>query len=52
MLDRAKALLDYKLSTKEGDIGKLEGFYFDDRHWAIRYLVADTGGGGSPAVSY
>ena len=43
MLDKAKTLLGYKLSTGEGDIGKLKEFYFDDRHWAIRYLVADTG---------
>jgi len=24
-------------------IGKVKEFYFDDKHWAIRYLVADTG---------
>ncbi len=43
MLDKAKTLLGYKLCTDEGDIGKLKEFYFDDRHWAIRYLAADTG---------
>jgi hypothetical protein len=27
----------------EGDIGKVEGFYFDDRHWTVRYMVIETG---------
>ncbi|MBN2536019.1 MAG: PRC-barrel domain-containing protein [Spirochaetales bacterium] len=27
----------------DGEIGKVKEFYFDDQHWAIRYLVADTG---------
>ena len=26
----------------DGEIGKVREFYFDDQHWAIRYLVADT----------
>jgi PRC-barrel domain len=43
MLDKAKALLEYKLCSMNEEIGKVKGFYFDDRHWAIRYLVADTG---------
>ena len=29
--------------SQNGEIGKVEQFYFDDQHWAIRYLVADTG---------
>ena len=24
-------------------IGKVKEFYFDDRYWTVRYLVADTG---------
>ena len=43
MLSKAKTLGKYKLRGKDGEIGKVEEFYFDDRHWAIRYLVADTG---------
>lgn len=43
MLGRAKTLHGYKLSGFDGEIGKVKEFYFDDRHWAIRYLVADTG---------
>jgi hypothetical protein len=31
------------LDSLDGEIGKVKEFYFDDRHWTIRYLVADTG---------
>jgi len=31
------------LDSLDGEIGKVKEFYFDDQHWAIRYLVADTG---------
>jgi sporulation protein YlmC with PRC-barrel domain len=31
------------MHSLDGEIGKVKEFYFDDRHWAIRYLVADTG---------
>jgi uncharacterized protein YrrD len=43
MLSKAKTLKGYKLESLNGEIGKVKEFYFDDRHWAIRYLVADTG---------
>ena len=43
MLSKAKTLKGYKLNSNDGEIGKVKEFYFDDRHWAIRYLVADTG---------
>ena len=43
MLIKAKTLKDYKLDTKDGEVGKVKEFYFDDKHWAVRYLVADTG---------
>jgi len=43
MLIRAKTLRGYKLHSLDGDIGKVKEFYFDDRHWTVRYLVADTG---------
>jgi len=32
-----------KLGASDGEIGQIKDFYFDDRDWAIRYLVADTG---------
>ena len=43
MLHKAKTLHDYTLRGLDGEIGKAKEFYFDDRHWTIRYLVADTG---------
>jgi len=43
MLSTVKALNGYKLDSLDGEIGRVKEFYFDDRHWAIRYLVADTG---------
>jgi hypothetical protein len=43
MLSNAKTLKGYKLDGLDGVIGKVKEFYFDDRHWTIRYLVADTG---------
>ncbi len=43
MLNKVEVLKGYKLRSLDGDIGKVKEFYFDDKHWAIRYLVADTG---------
>jgi hypothetical protein len=31
------------LLSSDGNVGKAEEYYFDDRYWVIRYLVADTG---------
>jgi hypothetical protein len=44
MLIQAKTLKGYKMDSLGGEIGKVKEFYFDDQFWAIRYLVADTGG--------
>lgn len=43
MLNKATTLKGYALHSRDGDIGSVKEFYFDDRHWTIRYLVADTG---------
>src|ERR1039458_10684822 len=43
MLFKATSLKGYKLEGLDGEMGKVSEFYFDDKHWAIRYLVADTG---------
>ncbi len=43
MFIEAKDLNGYKLAARDGEIGKAKEFYFDDRNWTIRYLVADTG---------
>ena len=33
-----------KLRASDGEIGHVRDFYFDDKTWTVRYLVADTGG--------
>jgi len=43
MLSKANTLKGYTLNSLDGEIGKVKEFYFDDQHWTIRYLVADTG---------
>jgi len=43
MLRRIGELYGYRLGASDGDIGHVKDFYFDDRNWAIRYVVADTG---------
>ena len=43
MLDKAKTLKGFTLNCRDGSIGSVREFYFDDRHWTIRYLVASTG---------
>jgi hypothetical protein len=44
MLRQAKDLEGYKLRAQDADIGRVQDFYFDDRYWTVRYLVADTAG--------
>jgi len=36
-------LFEIKLGASDGEIGRVNDFYFDDQAWAVRYLVADTG---------
>ncbi len=43
MLVKAKELKGYKLDSLNGEIGEVQEFYFDDKHWTIRYLVAASG---------
>jgi hypothetical protein len=43
MLHKAKTLKGYKLDSLDGEFGEMKEFYFDDRHWVVRYLVANTG---------
>jgi hypothetical protein len=38
-----KNLSQYKIEATDGGLGQVHSFLFDDRHWAIRYLVVDTG---------
>jgi uncharacterized protein YrrD len=36
-------LKGYALHARDGDIGKLEEIYFDDKRWVVRYFVVRTG---------
>ena len=38
-----KSLLGYKIGARDGEIGHVKDFYFEDTSWAIRYLVVETG---------
>jgi len=44
MFDLVKELKGYKVHGRDGEMGKIEEFYFDDHHWTVRYLVVATGG--------
>jgi sporulation protein YlmC with PRC-barrel domain len=43
MTQSIKQLYGNKLGATDGEIGHIKDFYFDDRNWAVRYLIADTG---------
>ena len=43
MLFNVKKLRGCHLQGRDGTLGEMKEFYFDDQHWAVRYLVADTG---------
>jgi uncharacterized protein YrrD len=43
MRQSIKRLYKQKLRALDGEIGHVKDFYFDDKYWAVRYLVADTG---------
>jgi len=38
-----KSLIGFTIGALDGEIGKVNEFYFDDESWTIRYLVAETG---------
>jgi hypothetical protein len=43
MFTNIKQLYGKKLGATDGDIGHVKDFYFDDKTWLIRYVVAETG---------
>ncbi len=43
MLRSVKSLVGYTIGATDGEIGKVKEFYFDDKTWTIRYLIAETG---------
>jgi uncharacterized protein YrrD len=36
-------LIGWILDATDGEIGKVEDFYFDDQNWTVRYLIVKTG---------
>jgi len=43
MLYKVNDIKGFKLNGRDGEIGTVREFYFDDQYWTLRYLVADTG---------
>jgi len=43
MIHLSKEIRDLAIVATDGAIGDVKDFYFDDKAWAIRYLVVDTG---------
>ncbi len=43
-LRSANTLDAYAIRATDGEIGGVHDFLFDDQHWTVRYMVADTGG--------
>jgi hypothetical protein len=43
MLRNLNALENYKINATDGEIGGIADFYFDDKDWAVRYFVVETG---------
>lgn len=43
MLRLMNTLAGYQIHAQDGKIGKAKDFLFDDEHWTVRWLVADTG---------
>ncbi|MFZ3049025.1 MAG: PRC-barrel domain-containing protein [Desulfatirhabdiaceae bacterium] len=37
------SMIDYEIRATDGDLGKVDEFYFDDETWTIRYIIAETG---------
>jgi sporulation protein YlmC with PRC-barrel domain len=43
MQHHLKSLIGNKIWAKDGDLGTVSDFYFDDITWTIRYMVVETG---------
>jgi len=43
VLRNAKQLEGHVLQARDGLIGRVKDFYFDDAHWRVRYCVVETG---------
>lgn len=42
MLRSAKDIVGYGIEALDGGIGKVNDLYFDDSHWNVRYVIANT----------
>lgn len=42
MLRSIKDIIGYSIEATDGHIGEVKDCLFDDRHWGLRYVVADT----------
>ena len=38
-----RSMIGFSVRATDGDLGKVDEFYFDDATWTIRYMVAETG---------
>ena len=43
MQHNINGLIGYKMEATDGEIGEVQEFYFDDKTWAVRYLIIKTG---------
>jgi hypothetical protein len=43
MIHSVNALTGSRVMGRDGEVGTLQDFYFDDERWAIRYLIVRTG---------
>ena len=43
MLRNVTRLKGFAIRARDGEMGTLDQFYFDDESWAIRYLVVNAG---------
>ena len=43
MLKNINSVTGFKLHATDGELGQVDGFYFDDQTWDIRYMVVNTG---------
>ncbi len=44
MLRSINSLVGFTIGATDGEIGKVEEFYFDDSTWTVRYMIVKTGG--------
>ncbi len=43
MQQSISSMIGYAIRATDGDLGKVDEFYFDDETWTIRYIVVETG---------